>query len=87
MPVVPDVQLERGTENLTLLAWLPLHALPDSAQGQPMEIGLTAVIETTDGQFSYWALHHPTERPDFHHRGGFEPAPDLPLFFPNTAPP
>ena len=86
-PVVPDLQLERGTDSLTLLAWLPGHALPDCAQGQPLEIGLTAVIETTDGQLSYWALRHPSDRPDFHHRGGFVLAPDLPLFHLNTAPP
>lgn len=84
-PVVPDLQLERGPESLTLLAWLPLHALPVPAPA--LEIGLTAVIETTDGQLSYWALRHPGERPDFHHRGGFEPMPELPLSFPNTAPP
>lgn len=86
-PLVPDLQMERGTDSLTLLAWLPHHALPDRAQGQSLEIGLTAVIETTDGHLSYWALCHPHERPDFHHRGGFQPAPDLPLFLPNSAPP
>lgn len=86
-PVVPDLELERGTDSLTLLAWLPLRALPDCAQGLPMEIGLTAVIETTDGQLSYWALRHPAERPDFHHRGGFVLAPDLPHFPLTTAPP
>jgi hypothetical protein len=34
-------------------------------------IGLTAVIEATDGTLSYWALHHPTVRADFHNGGGF----------------
>jgi hypothetical protein len=86
-PVVPDLQLERGTDSVTLLAWLPRHALPEPVDGQPLEMGVSAVIETTDGQLSYWALRHPAERPDFHHRGGFALAPDLPLFPPNTAPP
>ena len=86
-PVVPDLQFEHGSESLTVLAWLPRHALPDSAQGLPLEIGLTAVVETTDGQLSYWALRHATARPDFHHRGGFVLAPDLPLFPLNTASP
>jgi hypothetical protein len=84
-PVVPDLQLERGPDGLTLLAWLPLHALPFPAPA--LAIGLTAVIETTDGQLSYWALRHPGERPDFHHRGGFEPMPELLLSFPNSAHP
>ena len=30
-----------------------------------------AVVEETDGRLSYWALTHPAERPDFHHRDGF----------------
>jgi hypothetical protein len=38
---------------------------------QSWQIGLTAVIETATGEKSYWALHHPAEKPDFHHRGGF----------------
>jgi len=79
VPVAPVLQLERGEDSLTLLAWQPLHALPQAPLRQPLEIGLTAVIETTDGQLSYWALRHPAERPDFHHRGGFVPVPDLPL--------
>ena len=36
-----------------------------------MRIGLSAVIEDTAGSLSYWALHHPRSKPDFHHRGGF----------------
>jgi len=31
------------------------------------QIGLSAVIEETDGTKSYWALAHPPGRPDFHH--------------------
>lgn len=30
-------------------------------------IGLSAVIEETDGTKSYWALAHPPGKPDFHH--------------------
>ena len=40
------------------------------------DIGLTAVIETADGQLSYWALQHPAARPDFHHRGGWQALPE-----------
>lgn len=32
---------------------------------------LTAVIEFTDGQKSYWAIRHALEKPDFHHRSGW----------------
>lgn len=30
-------------------------------------LGLSAVIEETDGTKSYWALAHPPGKPDFHH--------------------
>ncbi len=30
-------------------------------------IGLSAIIEETDGTKSYWALKHPPGAPDFHH--------------------
>jgi hypothetical protein len=34
-------------------------------------LGLSAVIETVDGFFSYWALAHPSDKPDFHHPDSF----------------
>lgn len=34
-------------------------------------LGLSAVIETVDGDMSYWALAHPSARPDFHHPDSF----------------
>lgn len=38
----------------------------------PMSIGLSAVIEETDGTKSWWALAHPDpDRPDFHHPDSF----------------
>lgn len=32
-----------------------------------LRVGLSAVIEETDGTKSYWALRHPPGPPDFHH--------------------
>jgi len=34
-------------------------------------LGLSAVIEDTNGGMSYWALAHPPGKPDFHHANGF----------------
>jgi hypothetical protein len=34
-------------------------------------LGITAVIEETNGRKSYWALAHPPGKPDFHHADGF----------------
>ncbi|MDP1913808.1 MAG: DOMON-like domain-containing protein [Brevundimonas sp.] len=41
--------------------------LPNGAR----RLGLSAVIETSDGDISYWALAHPSARPDFHHPDSF----------------
>ncbi|WP_221230437.1 DOMON-like domain-containing protein [Brevundimonas variabilis] len=34
-------------------------------------LGLSAVIEAEGGAKTYWALAHPSERPDFHHTESF----------------
>ncbi|MGP1353343.1 MAG: DOMON-like domain-containing protein [Parasphingopyxis sp.] len=54
-----------------------------AAIGLPIEsnwrIGLSAIIEETDGTKSYWALAHPPGKPDFHHPDCFTlelPPPD-----------
>jgi hypothetical protein len=42
-------------------------------------LGLAAVIEDVDGGISYWALAHPSDKPDFHHPDSFTlelPAPE-----------
>jgi hypothetical protein len=36
-----------------------------------LQIGVTAVIQTKDGQESYWALVHPAPHADFHLRASF----------------
>jgi hypothetical protein len=35
-----------------------------------LRVGLSAVIEASDG-FSYWALRHRADKPDFHDADGF----------------
>jgi len=85
VPVSPPIELHPAADRLCLQAWLPLHALPDP--GTPWDIGLTAVIETQDGQLSYWALRHPGARPDFHHRGGWQRLPDLPTLLSSATTP
>jgi hypothetical protein len=48
---------------------------PNRFAGLPADrawrLGLSAVIEDTSGDLSYWALAHPPGRPDFHHADGF----------------
>lgn len=63
----PQIRVHAEAETLTLSAFLPIALLPPQA----VALGLSAVIETADGQLSYWALHHAGERPDFHRRESF----------------
>ena len=35
------------------------------------QVALSAVIEDVDGNISYWALVHPSDKPDFHHPDSF----------------
>jgi hypothetical protein len=62
-------QVLRAGGALTLRADLPLRPLGLAAL--PLEVGISAVVEATDGSLSHWALAHPAARPDFHDRRGF----------------
>ena len=44
-----------------------LDASVDCALRGTLLIALSAVIEHIDGSLSYWALKHPSAKPDFHH--------------------
>lgn len=68
--VEPHMDMNLDANGLRLQVWLPHSSLPAPAAGLPLQWGLTAVVEDRSGQLSYWALHHPAARPDFHHRGG-----------------
>lgn len=50
---------------------LELRASLDLNRG-PWRLGLSAVIEETDGTISYWALAHPAGKADFHHPDCFD---------------
>ena len=68
----PVITCERTVEALTLNVWLPPALLPAPEDLASLRIGLNAVVETHDGQLSYWALHHPrADRSDFHDAGGW----------------
>jgi hypothetical protein len=46
--------------------FLAVEALPELGP-EPLQFGVSAVIEEADGTKSYWALAHPPGPPDFHH--------------------
>jgi hypothetical protein len=69
----PDIGLDASDTHLALEATIPLR--PGHCA-----LALSAVIEETDGTKSYWALAHPSGKPDFHHPTCFTasiPAPDI----------
>lgn len=59
------------SDAFVLEACIPASALRLKRTGQALDLGLTAVIETRDHRLTYWALRHPTPKPDFHNRQGF----------------
>jgi hypothetical protein len=61
----PSVNLQRGAQGLTL------EVTADSGLTAVRRIALSAVIEDGDGRLSYWALRHPSGKPDFHHPESF----------------
>ncbi|MET3725594.1 DOMON-like domain-containing protein [Sphingomonas trueperi] len=60
MGTPPRIDARQG-EGATLVS----VQLPDVGSG-PLRLGITAVIEETDGTKSYWALRHGGDAPDFH---------------------
>ncbi len=58
----------RVEDNLT---WWALGASIPVAAEPKWDFGLSAVLEEKDGTKSYWALAHPSEKPDFHAPGCF----------------
>lgn len=67
----PRIDVRRGTGVLELEAHVPLSGLPGLAAAACLRLALSAVVEDAEGRLSYWALAHPSDRPDFHHPGGF----------------
>jgi hypothetical protein len=65
-PVITTTTRRNGV--LTLEADMPPAFLPSSPI---LRAGLAAVLEYGDGHLEYRAIHHPAERPDFHHASGW----------------
>jgi len=39
----------------------------------PLEAGLSVILKEKSGVMAYWAVKHPSEKPDFHHPDSFFP--------------
>jgi hypothetical protein len=75
----PVLSVRQSDEVLELNAVVQLGRLPLIQSGIIIKLGLSAVIEDSDGKLSYWALKHPAEKPDFHHADSFALEFALPL--------
>ena len=64
----PNIELRQMPDGFELTAKISSDVLPQAASWL---VGLTAVIETTDKQKTYWALRHDAPQPDFHLRSQF----------------
>jgi hypothetical protein len=60
----PDIGLDASETHFALESHM---MLPVAWRDETLEIGLSAVVEESDGTKSYWALRHPPGPPDFHH--------------------
>ncbi len=67
----PQLFTQADSKQFSLKALIKRSELPGKPDTIPYNIGLSAVIESTDSQLSYWALKHPANQPDFHHRDSF----------------
>ncbi|MGD2132981.1 MAG: DOMON-like domain-containing protein [Maricaulaceae bacterium] len=73
----PAITAAAGEAGFTLEAVVDLSGAGALSTAATWCLGVAAVIETVDGELSYWALRHPPGRPDFHHADAF--ALELPL--------
>lgn len=64
----PQISFQLLADGFQLDAELDPALLP---AGATLRIGLSAVIEASDGSKSYWALAHGAAQPDFHLRQSF----------------
>jgi len=60
----PGIRVRMSENRLELDAEIHRDFLPSD---RLLRVGLSAVVEDTDGGLSYWALRHPPGKPDFHH--------------------
>ena len=67
----PSIDVRSEPTRLTLQTELALDHLSVLPRDASWRLGLSAVIEDTNGHKTYWALAHPPGKPDFHHADGF----------------
>lgn len=67
----PEIATRLTDYRLELGAVICLSGLPPPRNESRLRLALSAVVEEESGSLSYWALAHPSGKPDFHHPDGF----------------
>jgi hypothetical protein len=67
----PEIIGTIGRDTIELAVSIDLSWLVKTPAAVGMRLGLAAVIEDKARVLSYWALKHPSEKPDFHHADSF----------------
>jgi hypothetical protein len=66
-----QISVRSAGESLRLDVNIWMDCLQAIQPGTRLSVAISAVIEDNRGMLSYWALQHPSGKPDFHHRDGF----------------
>ena len=69
--VQPPIATHRDPRRFVLEAAVALDEFADFRDRAELRLALSAVIEESNGRLSYWALAHPSSKPDFHHADSF----------------
>jgi hypothetical protein len=64
------ITTDRTVDRFTLSTTIPLSAIVP--KGKPLEMSVTAVIQTQEQAVSYWAIAHCGNAADFHRRDSFQ---------------
>jgi hypothetical protein len=67
----PTISVRQEPGTLELCSEIRLDRLPGLQLDMRLWVGLSAVIEDSEGRLSYWALKHAPGKPDFHHPDSF----------------
>jgi hypothetical protein len=68
----PVIKTVADAAGLRLQADIDLSMLPSDFANSALTLALSCVVEGRDGSKSFWALNHPSEKPDFHHDDCFQ---------------
>jgi hypothetical protein len=67
----PEIEVNRSPDAFRLDAQVRVGGISLLPGDAPWRVALTAIIETLDGDKTYWSLAHPQGKPDFHHADNF----------------